>query len=79
MSSNEESIKNLVSWGNNQTFGAPDSNPEMIIAEMNSPSRRSSNVMAYNLPESSSTNIDIRKTRDSDLVSDFFQIICSFI
>lgn len=71
MTSNEESIKNPVSWTNNQTLGVPDSNPEMIIAKMNDPSRHSSNVMVYNLPESSSSNLGIRMTHESDLFSDF--------
>lgn len=73
VTSNEERIRNLESLAKNQTLGASSSNPEMIMAEMNDRSRRSSNVMVYNLPESASSNVDIRKTHDSDLVYEFLK------
>lgn len=49
-------------------------NPEQIVAELNDRSRRSKNVMLFNLPESSDKNVDIRKQHDLNLLLKLFNV-----
>lgn len=39
-------------------------NPDLIVAELSERSRRSKNLMIFNLPESDNKNVEVRKERD---------------
>lgn len=66
VSDNESKVKALDEWV--KSAPSQNSNPEQIVSELNERSRRSKNIMFYDLIESPDRNVETRKRHDSELV-----------